>query len=196
MAMKHVDTCPWCVASHNSDDFAGSYPHNVFPTRCLIWHHFVAISRARQHLEVDKVDMNRVRRISTSVSQLPDLVLTQNRSCQDTVLDILPAYTIDEPLAVDSGKSEALGNVGLRWWRDVTKLGRYGIVVGAIRDGITNYESHDTICCRIVDIAQYAALVAHCDVLAYVLGKVDNDLVAFAFGNGEPSCVYGMGEQS
>ena len=195
VTMKHVNTCPRCVASHNPDNFTRSDPHDVLRTRCLIWHHLITVTRTRQHLEVDQVDMNRMRGIPTSVSQLPDLVFSQYRSCQNTVLDILPAYTIDKPLAVDSGELEALGDVGLRRWRDVTKVGWYGIVVGAIYHGVADYEAHDAVGRGVIEISCHSALVEHRDVLALEVGEVDDDLVAFTFGDSEARCVDGVGEK-
>ena len=196
VTMKHVNTCPRCVASHNPDDFTRSDPHNVLRTRCFIWHHLVTIPRTRQHLEVDQVDVNRVRGISTSVSQLPDLVLAQDRSCQDAVLDVFPTYAVDEPLAVNSREFEALGDVRLRRRRDVAKVGWYGVVVGAVCHGVADYEAHDAISCGEVEVSYHSALIEHCDVLALEVGEVDDDLVAFTFGDSEARRVHGVGEKS
>jgi hypothetical protein len=75
VTMEHVDTLPWCVPSHNTDGFTRGYPNDILFTRCLVWHHIVTAASARKHLEINEVDMNRMRGISTSVSQFPNLVL-------------------------------------------------------------------------------------------------------------------------
>jgi hypothetical protein len=108
------------------------------------------------------------------------------------MFDIRPAHTINQPLVTRARESEVFGDVSLWWWRNVAKIRRYGTIIVAISLGITDYESQDAVCRSIVDVSRYSAIIAHGDVLAFVVGKVDDNLVAFTLSNCETLGVYWM----
>jgi len=76
VAMEHVHAFPRCISCHNSDYFAWSDPNDVLHTCCFIWQHHIPAALARQDLEIDKVNMDRMRCVAPSMSQLPDFILT------------------------------------------------------------------------------------------------------------------------
>lgn len=184
VAVEHVDSLPWRISGNNPHNFAGCDPNHVLHTSSFIWHHCVPSASARDDLEVNEMDMDRVRSVATSVSQLPDLVLTEDRSRQDAVFNVCPANTVDDPLTVNTGKGKVLGDVGLRWRRDVVHIGGKRLVFYRLF-WITDDESHNAVSRGVVEGSSHAALVEHGDVLAPVVSKVHDNFVSFTLGDGK-----------
>lgn len=185
VAMEHVHTLPRGISRDDPNNFAGRNPNDILHASCLIWHDCIPTTGTREDLEVDQMNVDRVRSVSAAVSQFPDLVLAQDRSCQDAVLDVCPAHSVDDPFALDAGESEVLGDFGFWWGRDVVEIFWQRSVVVKVNERVQNDKSHNAVCGGVIEIACHSAIVEHGDVLAVVVGEIDDNFVTLAFGNCE-----------
>jgi hypothetical protein len=196
VAVKHVYPSPGSIASDNSHSLSRRKIDNVFPPSSLVRKHLIARPSAREDLEVNKMDMNWMRKATSSIRQNPNLVSASFWSCEDTVLDIGESHTVDNPSVVDALKGKVLGGFfGGDGWDLAETLG-YVAIVARVGDCVANYEAHDHVGGGEIRIFTWTVAVSHGKVLAGLIGEVDDDFVALTFGQCEIFGVYWMGKKA
>lgn len=144
-------------------------------------------TRARQNLEVNKMDVNRMRPALRRVRQLPQLDGAKGHVGQQTVLDVGEGDAVDAPLASGAGEAERVvdGGRGAGGEGHVAEGGGDDGGVGRGEGALGDVEAHDLVGVVVVDLDAEAAdrgLVAELDGLALEVGEVEDDLVALSNG--------------
>jgi hypothetical protein len=112
------------------------------------------------------------------------------------VFNVREADAINDPIAIFSLKCKVLDrHIGWGIW-DLAEVPRHVSIVGAISDRVADYKSHDHIGGCVVDILAYSTSIAHGEVFAGVVRKVDDDFIALAHGQEEIFGIHRMRQKT
>lgn len=182
----HVKTIPRSIAGNHIDLLVGVEPHNVLQSDLLVRLDTpTAAASARDDLEVDQMNVDRVCPASCAVLQRPVLDSTALGLGQNALFGTIgPGDAVDLPFTSGALELKLVldCSVGRREW-DIAELGGKIAVVVLVGRRISDDEAHNFVGVQVGSIVCHVLVAAEGDVAVLVRGEVNNHLPAFGHGD-------------
>lgn len=182
----HVKTIPRSIAGNHIDLLVGVEPHNVLQSDLLVRLDTpTAAASARDDLEVDQMNVNRVCPASRAILQGPVLDGTTLGLGQNALLGTIgPGDAVDLPFTTLTLEFKLVldGGVGRREW-NIAELSRELVVLLLVGRRVSDDEAHNFVGVQVGSVVCHVLVTAEGDVAVLVRGEVNNHLPAFGHGD-------------
>jgi hypothetical protein len=185
VAMEHVQAVPGSIMSLDFDCLARAKPDNVLePLSFVVVERTVTVGSG-QDLEIDKMDVNRMRPTAAAVLKLPYFNRTARHICQHAVGCVGKDDTVDLPLTIGMMELKVMVHTRPRRVRPVN-----GCQCRRNRAGVCNWgagynKSHNLVGVEVVLVVTDVFCVFQRDVLPGKRAEVKNNFIPLAHGNVE-----------